>query len=131
MDTSPLVTDEINAGAEFLKQLHNYQPVMAGCWLRETEDEERYLYAVLDGLTDNKTGNAYLEVLRVTQQMKDHYIDPFRVKVIGNDHPIAKALAEHYRRYPGPIPTRPSGRVFAGSGFVEVYIYPPLTGKAA
>jgi len=129
MDTSPLVIDEINAGAEFLKQLNDYQPVTAACWLRESEDEERYLFAALDGLTPETSQTAYGEVSRITGEMRDNYLDPFRVKLIGQDHPVAKAVGEIYRRYPGPIPTRLNGRVFAGSSFEEIYVYPPLVSK--
>jgi len=127
MDTSPLVRDEIDAGTEFLKQLSAFMPVIAACWLREAENEERYLYAALDGLTDDNFDIAYGEVLRITGVMKDGYIDPFRVKLIGRDHSVAKAVIDIYRRYSGRIPSTVNGRVFAGMAVSEVYIYPPLT----
>jgi len=121
--------DEIDAGKEFLTRLNAYRSVKAACWLREAENEERYLYAALDGLTDDNSDSAYGEVLRIAGEMKDHYIDPFRVKLIDTDHPVAKALMEIYRRHPGRIPTRFNGRVFAGMAVAEVYIYPQFTGK--
>jgi len=121
--------DEIDAGREFLKRLDAYRPVMAACWLREEENEERYLHVALDGLTDENTGSAYREVLRVTQEMKDHYMDPFRVKLITQDNPVAKAVMEMYRQYPGRIPSRFNGRIFSGMTVVEAYIYPQITGK--
>jgi hypothetical protein len=129
MDTSALVTDEIDAGAEFLKRLNTYQPVQAACWLRAAESEERYLYVALDGLTVANSDIAYREVLRIAGEMKDHYIDPFRVKLIDTEHPVAKAVMEIYRRYPGRIPTRFTGRVFAGMAVAEVYVYPQFTDK--
>jgi hypothetical protein len=128
MDTSPLVMDEIDAGKEFLMRLNTYQPVTAACWLREAENEERYLYVALDGLTDDNSDIAYGEVLRITREMKDRYIDPFRVKLIDADHPIATAIQQIHQRYPGRIPTRFNGRVFAGMAVTEVYIYPPFAG---
>jgi len=69
-------------------------------------------------------------VLRITQQMKDHYIDPFRVKVIGADHPVAQSVLEIYKRYPGRVPTRVNGSLFGGMAVAEVYIYPPFADKA-
>lgn len=129
MDTSPLVIDEIEAGAEFLKQLHAYQPVRAACWLREAEDEERYLYAALDGFADDNFDIAYGEVLRITRAMKDHYLDPFRVKLISTSDPVARAIMDVYRRFPGRTPTHWNGRVFAGRAVAEVYIYPELPTK--
>ena len=105
MDTSPLVRDEIEAGAVFLQKLNEVRPVVAACWLREAENEERYLYAALDGLTDDDFDIAYSEVSRIVKTMKDDYIDPFRVKLIGKDHSVAKAVIEIYQRYSGRIPT--------------------------
>jgi hypothetical protein len=129
MDPSPLVTDEIDAGTEFLKRLNAYQPVKAACWLRKSEDEERYLYVALDGLTAANTDLAYGQVLHITREMKDQYIDPFRVKVISPDHCVAKAILDIYRRYPGRIPTRYDGRTFAGMAVAEVYIYPEIEAR--
>jgi hypothetical protein len=129
MDTSPLVMEEIGAGAEFLKQLHAFQPVKAACWLREAEYEERYLYAALEELTDDNFDIAYGEVLRITGAMKDHYLDPFRVKLISTSDPVAKAVMDVYRRFPGRIPTRFNGRVFAGRAVAEVYVYPEFQTK--
>ena len=127
MDTSPLVRDEIDAGREFLKQLDAFKPVVAACWLREDEDAERYLYVALDGLTQDQIRVAYGEVSRITQAMKDIYVDPFRVKLITPDHPVAKAVMELYRRHSGRIPTPLNGRSLAGVPATEVYIYPPLS----
>lgn len=128
MDTSPLVIDEIDAGREFLKRLNAYRPVIAACWLRKDENEERYLYAALEGLTFEKTSDAYNEVLRITKEMTDLYLDPFRVKLVGEDDPVARAVRETYRRYPGRMPTRLNDRIFTGMSVTEVYIYPPLAG---
>lgn len=129
MDQAPLVMDEIDAGEEFIKRLHAYRPVKAACWLREADGGERYLYVALDGLTDANADIAYGEVFRITGQMKDHYLDPFRVKVISPDDPIAKAVMDIYQRFPARIPTRFNGAVLGGIAVAEVYIYPPLPAK--
>jgi hypothetical protein len=121
--------DEIEAGTEFLKRLNAFRPVKAACWLRKSEDEERYLYAALEGLTTDNTDIVYGEVRRITGEMKDHYIDPFRVKVISPEHRVAKAIAEVYHRFPGRIPPRFNGRVFAGMPVAEIYIYPEVQAK--
>jgi hypothetical protein len=130
MDSSPLVIDEIDAGTEFLKRLNAYRPVKAACWLRKSEDEERYLYVALDGLTVENTGIAYSEILRITREMKGLFLDPFRVKLISPDHPIGQAILDVYRRYPGPISTSYNGRVFASMSVAEVYIYPVIEPKS-
>lgn len=129
MVTSPLVTDTIAAGAEFLEHLHAYRPVKAACWLREGEDEERYLYVALDGLTTDSIDAAYLEVLRITQAMKNYYLDPFRVKLISTSDPIAQAVMDLHRRFPGRIPPPVFSRVFAGTAVEDVYVYSDLPTK--
>jgi hypothetical protein len=128
MDQAPLVIDEIEAGREFIKRLDASWPVKAACWLR-AEEELRYLYVALEGLTDTNTDLAYRDVLRVTQEMKDHYIDPFRVKVIRLDDRVAKTLLDIYRRFPDRKPPPVNGTVFAGRTVAEMYLYPPLPAK--
>jgi hypothetical protein len=129
MDTSSLVVEEIEAGAEFLTQMHKLRPVKAACWLRESEEEERYLYVALEGLTVDNSDVAYGEVLSITRAMKDHYLDPFRVKLISTGEPVARAILDIYRRFPDSIPNRFDGRIFAGSAVSEVYIYPQFKTK--
>jgi hypothetical protein len=130
MDQAPLVIDEIEAGKEFIKRLHAYRPVKAACWLRSAEAGPRYLYVALEGLTENTTDAAYGEVLRIAEEMKDdYYIDPFRVKLIRTSDPIAKAIVEIYRRFPGRTPPRSPGPVLGGVPVAEAYIYPPLPAK--
>jgi hypothetical protein len=100
MDTKALVTEEIGAGAAFLRQLNEYYPVKADCWLIEPE-EERYLYVALEGLTDDKFGNACGGMLRIRQSMTDYSLDLFRVKQIKTSNSVAKCVIEIYGRFPG------------------------------
>ena len=70
---------------------------------------------------------AYGEVLRLNKKLADPNFDPFRVKLISLDDPLAKAAREIYRGRPWNIPTRFHGRIFGGTSTDEVYIYaPPL-----
>ena len=126
MDQAALVMDEIAAGKEFLKQLDAYQPVKAACWLRSDEGGGRYLYVALDGLTEEKKDAAYGEVGRIARAMTDHDIDYFRVRLIGTTDPIAKAVMDIYRRFPGRNPTRFAGSALGNIPLAEVYIYPPV-----
>jgi hypothetical protein len=69
-------------------------------------------------------------VLRITREMKDHYIDPFRVRVVSPNDAMAKAIMDIYRRFPGRIPPRSNGPVLGGVAIAEVYVYPPTLRKA-
>ena len=130
MDTKTLVTEDIEAGAEFLRRLDAYRPVKVACWLRVDDDRLRYLTVALEGLTTENSRVAYHEVLRITQEMKDHYIDPFRVDLIGTDDPIAKSVMEIYKRYPGPMPTRFDGQIIGRTEVAEAYLYTKFAPKA-
>jgi hypothetical protein len=126
MDKAPLVMDEIDAGETFLNKLNDYRRVKAAFWLRNAEEGERYLYVVLEDLSADNADAAYGEVLRIAGEMRDQYLDPFRVKLISPDNPLAQAVMDIYRRYPGRVPTRFSGSTLGGVAVTEVYIYPPL-----
>jgi hypothetical protein len=65
----------------------------------------------------------FAEILRLAHEMQTPYIDPFQVRLIGSDDPLAKAAAETNRKYPGPMPTRFRGTSFGGVPVEEVYIY--------
>lgn len=123
MDQAPLVVDEVEAGKAFIERLHDYAPVAAAWWMRDEEGGPRFLYVAIDGLQPGISGPAYEKVRRVTQEMRDRYIDPFRVKVVGIYDPVAKAVLDLYRRFPGRTP-RFEGRTLGGVGVDEVYIYP-------
>jgi len=129
MDKAPLVMDEVEAGEDFLRRLDAHAPVVAACWLRNAEDGERYLYVALDGLTARNADAAYGEVRRIAAEMKDRYIDPFRVRLIGTNDPVARALLDVHRRFPGRVPPRPNVPAIGGVPVGDLYIYPPLVRK--
>ena len=129
MDKTPLVMDEIVAGKEFIQHLHGYRPVLAAWWMRPSEDGVRYLYVALNGLTVANKDAAYREVLRSANALPDHYIDPFRVRLVSPDDPAARAVLDVYRSYPGKTPTRVDGLYLGGPSVTEVYLYPPLVVK--
>ncbi len=61
------------------------------------------MFAALDGLPVENSDIADGAALHIAREMKDHYIDPFRVKLIGTDHAVAKAVTKIYQRYPGRV----------------------------
>jgi hypothetical protein len=130
MDQSPLVIDEIEAGKELIKRLNACFHVIAACWLRDDSGGSRRLYIAIDGLMTPDTRMVNHEVRRIANEVKDHYIDPFWVSIIGPTDRIAKAVMEVYARFPG---RKPPSRVyeygFGGMGVEEMYIYPPLPKK--
>ncbi len=56
--------------------------------------------------------------------MRNPNLDPFQVKLIGTDDPLAQAALDVHRRYEATIPARYRERLFGGVAAEEVYIYP-------
>ena len=91
MDQDPLVAEQLDAGAKFIGEFNNYAPVGAAFWLKESDSGHWYLYIASDRLDGEKIADAYGEVLRLNKELADPNFDPFQVKLIPLDHPLAKA----------------------------------------
>lgn len=124
MDQGSLVVDPIDAGARFLAEFQKYMPIQAAFWLKENDGGEWSLYVASDQITDDNFDIAYGEVLRLAKVLRDPRFDPFQVKLISADDPLAKAALDIHQRYPGRIATRFHSIVFGGLLVEEVYIYP-------
>jgi hypothetical protein len=124
MDQGPLVDDQIIAGDKFLREFGKHNPIQSAFWLQERDEGEWSLYVASDQITDDNFDVKYGEVLRIAGQLGDPHFDPFQVKLIGADDPLAKAASDINRRFPGPVPTRFRGQVFGGLPVEEVYVYP-------
>jgi len=131
MDKSPLVTEQIDAGELLIREFSKQIPVQAAFWLRERDSDEWYFYLASDQINDSNFDHAYGEVLRIVRPQQSLWIDPFQVKVIGIEDPLAKAALDVMVKYPSKIPTRYHGRHFGGLSVDEVYIYAlPLSAPA-
>ena len=94
MDQGPLVSEQIEAGARFLREFQKYAPIQAAFWLKDSEEGAWYLYVASDQITDENFDMAYLEVARVAGRLQDPWFDPLRVKVLGTHKPVAKAALD-------------------------------------
>jgi len=123
MDTWSLVTEEKDAGAEFAREFEKFKPVKVAFWLKASDEDHRYLYIASDRIDDTNFDLAYGEVLRLATNMHSIYLDPFRVKVISADDPLAKAAMDIHNRFPGRMATGFRGKSFGGVTVDDVYIY--------
>ena len=126
MDQGPLVTEEIDAGEQLLRQFDRYEPVLSAFWLKATDEEQRYLYIAAEGIDDTNFDLAYGEVMRIVHLNGSMYLNPFRVKLIYATDPLTKDAVGVQKRYPGRIPIRFGKKVFGGICADDIYIYPPL-----
>jgi hypothetical protein len=124
MDPSPLVREQIDAGARFLVEFQKYMPLQAAFWLKDSDEREWFLYLASDQITDDNFDVVYGEVVRIGVTIHDPAFDMFRVKVIGADHRLAKAAFDLQGKYPGKYPIHVVNRMFGGVSAEEVYIYP-------
>ena len=131
MDQAILVTEETDAGAELVRRLDQSIPVGAAFWVKEGEEGGWYLYIASDRITGQNLDVAYGELLRVSDQMANPSLDPFRVKLVPTSNPFARAALEIHRRFPGRMATRLGGTRFGGIGVDGVYIYPDSLTAAA
>jgi hypothetical protein len=124
MDQGPLVIEEIDAGLELVRAFDQYQPVKTAFWVRASGEEQRYLYIASEQIDDTNFDVAYGEVLRLADRMRIPYLDPFRVKLVGADDPLARAAVDLHKRFPGSMATRFGGKSFGGLSIDDLYIYP-------
>jgi hypothetical protein len=124
MDQGPLVMEQIDAGAAFLREFQKYVPVQVAFWLKDSDSGEWYLYATSDQITDDNFDVAYGEVARIAREIQEPWFDPFQVKVIGLEDSLAQAALEVKRRHGGRGPTRLHGQAFGGVTVDEVHVYP-------
>ncbi|MEX2287590.1 MAG: hypothetical protein WD648_10910 [Planctomycetaceae bacterium] len=123
-----LVNEQIEAGAEFVREFDEYASVVAAFWINPAESDEWFLYTASDEIDRSKLNVAYGEVRRILGAGKSQWIDPFRVKLIPSSDPIAREAIRIRDRYPAQaIPTRYNGSSIGGMSINGAYIYPPLS----
>ncbi len=116
--------EQIDAGARFLAEFQKYVPVQIAFWLKESDENEWSLYVASEKITDDNFDLAYGEVVRIAGALRDPFFDPFQVKWIALDDPLAKAALDIQQCHTGRIPTRFHGKTLGGLSVEEVYIYP-------
>lgn len=131
MDQIGLVNEQIEAGRTLIERARQAGlGLTGGCWAKLADDGRPYLYLVAPEVATDGPLSAYgklaavqavleAEGLRVAEQ-----IEPFSVKLISPNRPVAEGLADHYRRHPNAIPTRHYGSVFGSASTGGAYIYP-------
>jgi hypothetical protein len=132
MDYEPLVTERIEAGARFLLEFDKYAPVSTAFWLKQSERRYWDLYVASPEITDENYEAALDEMIRITTELRDPWLDSVRVKLISTDTPVAQAALARQRPYPGRTLPRVYDTFFGDVMADEVYIYPsPLPALAS
>ena len=125
MDQTPLVTGEMDAGAELVRLLNEKFPVTTAFWVKDSEEGHWRLYVASDEFTAEKRSIGFGEVLRLAEMLTSPFFDPFQVKLIPTDHPLARAALEVQRAL-GKRGIRIRPLTFGGMAVDEVVLYPML-----
>jgi hypothetical protein len=126
-----LVTEQIDAGAEFVRDFNDYIPVSVALWVVPADSGHAFLYLASDDIDDNNFDVAYGEVLRKLSGKRSQWLDPFQVKLVNSSDPIAQDAMKIRERYRAPLITRYGGSSLGGTSIDDVCIYPPISAMKA
>lgn len=138
MDQTTLVRERIDGGEKLIRRVRDRGLELTGAlWARTDDDARDYLYLVSPAVENADPRISYREITKAQVELEDggldwaERIDPFGIKLISPRHPLANAVLEHYRDYPGPMPTWFHG-AHLGSRLIEnAFIYPPSLFRSA
>src|SRR5436305_1438053 len=130
MDQGTLVDIEIADGQRLIERLITEGiAVTAAGWIRESDSGLWFLYIATPLVgEDGATRPAYRRLLAVIRQMEKEgfSVDPFEVKLIGSDDPVAKDILAIHARAPGRrgSPIRWGGTTLGNVSIEGAYLYP-------
>jgi len=115
---------EKDAGTELIDRISKQWPVKLAFWVKPSDSGQQFLYISAEGIEDSNIDEGYKEVLRRVKEMGTTYFDPFQVKLIKGDDPLALAVMEVHRRFPRSLATNYRGRTLGGMSIEGAYLYP-------
>lgn len=122
MDPKVLVTEQVDAGAEFIAELDKTLPLRAAFWMKPA-DGKWMLFTVIDNVEEHP-GRGYGEVLRAANAIGNPYLDPFQVKLVSAKDPVCQDVLAMHRRYPGRFPINLNETMIGGRTIDGAYLYP-------
>ncbi len=124
MDQATLVDHQIDDVTKLVNQLRKDAfDVKAVFWLYRSEADQWFLYIASDAVNQKGITEAYKAVGRVMRHLPDLQIDPFQVKLVAPDDPIAKAVIGFLSNQHGRLPTRVRAANLGGVHIENAYIY--------
>jgi hypothetical protein len=125
MDQAALVDHQIDDAPKLLDQLkRDGFDVKAAFWLYTSEADQWFLYIVSDVVDQVGARASYKIVYESMRQFTDLWINPFEVKLVGPDHPIAKEVITFQKKSHSHIPTRMRGSRLGEVHIESAIIYP-------
>jgi len=128
MGTETLVSQQIEAGEEFLKRFNNRRTVDVAFWMLPVDSEDWILHVASSSVDDSSFQEAYGDVLQAASEVRNPWLDPYRIKLIGIADPLATGVSSIRDRYRGGarMGTWYDRGAVAGIPNEGVYIYPEI-----
>jgi hypothetical protein len=129
MDKEPLVEMYVEDGRRVVEHLvAEGIEVKAAAWIRGAEENSWSLYLATPLVhKKGRKRNAYMRILAMLQEITPPLrMAPYAITLIAPDDPVALAVQEIHRRYPGSGSYQYTGASFGGMSVDGVYIYPPV-----
>lgn len=124
MGQGTLVETQIDGGKALVETLRNggFDVAVSG-WTKSSEEGDWYLYIATREVDDRGLGDAYQTIYTTIQSHPELAIDPFDVKLIGPQNPIAKDLLDIRGTGAAPLATRSRRPKLGHMSVEETYVY--------
>jgi hypothetical protein len=131
MDANTLVMEQIDEGERLLLKLNGEGlTVRAASWVKPTE-EDRWTLFISAPLVDAKGSTAaYRDVYRVLRTLGGGWVNDSDIKLIGENHPVAREMIDLLHRHPGRSPVRSRRTMLGGMPVDEIYLYPRMAERS-
>jgi hypothetical protein len=125
MGQGTLVEMQIDGGKALVDSLRDkgFDVTVSG-WTKPSEEGDWYLYIASQDVDDRGLADAYRTVYTTIQAHPDFGIDPFEVKLVGRQNPIARDMLD-IRGAADRLATRSRRPRLGHMSVEETYVYAP------
>jgi hypothetical protein len=115
---------QIDGGKTLVESLRNagFDVTVSG-WAKSSEEGDWYLYIASKDVDDRGLADAYRTVYSTIKTIPESGIDPFEVKLVGWQNPIAKDLLAIRGAGVAPVATRSRRPKLGQMSVEETYVY--------
>lgn len=128
MDQGSLVAGRLDVAKRFVDEFSQSFPVAIALLVHVCDEDVWDFYIASDQFNDGKLSEAYGEVLRIADTIREPLFDPFRVRLLGLDASIVRTALEFYEKRSPTIPAEIATDQFAGREVDAVYLIKGPTG---
>ncbi len=121
MAEAVLVSDQIEAGAEFAREYEHFFKPSVVFWLKPTDTDRWDFYIASDEIDYTNIDDAYREVLRISKP--NLWLGPLQIKLINTSEDIAAAAIGVRDRGGAKLPVDYGGSSLGGLEIDRAYIY--------